>query len=66
MKKKIPNMDNRDEWLQDIINAASTVITGYEKFLLDLINEKELARLVLSLRELLPTNPNIRKDDKNE
>jgi len=66
MKKKIPNMDNRDEWLQEIINAASTVITGYEKFLLDLINEKELARLVLSLRELLPTNPNIRKDDKNE
>ena len=43
-----------DMYLDDLINAAESAVIGYEKYLLDKLDYKELAVIMGQLRELLP------------
>tara|TARA_R100000005_G_scaffold72326_1_gene39730 strand:- start:569 stop:757 length:189 start_codon:yes stop_codon:yes gene_type:complete len=52
MAKKISHDGER--YLDDLINAAEAVVIGYEKYLLDKLDYKELATIMVSLRDLLP------------
>ena len=52
MAKKVNK--NGSRYLEDLINAAKTAVIGYEKYLLDKIDYKELASIMSSLRKFLP------------
>ena len=43
-----------DLYTDELIAAAEAVVIGYEKYLLDKLDYKDLARIMTSLRELLP------------
>ena len=45
--------DNQS-WTSDLIDAAESVVIGYEKYLLDELSYKQLAKLMAQLRSLLP------------
>lgn len=51
-RKKI-NKDS-DLYVDELISAAEAAVIGYEKYLLDRIDYKDLARIMTILRELLP------------
>lgn len=57
MGDKMPK-DYRDNqsWTSDLIDAAESAVIGYEKYLLDEISYKQLAKLMAQLRSLLPMN----------
>lgn len=46
----------QDAWLNEFIEAAETVVVGYEKYLKDEINYNELAKIMKILRQYLPVN----------
>ena len=50
MKKK----PTQDEWVGDLVEAAESAVIGYEKYLKDELNYKELARIMKNLRGFLP------------
>ena len=52
MAKKVNK--NGSRYLEDLINAAKAAVVGYEKYLLDKIDYKELASIMTSLRKSLP------------
>ena len=41
-------------WVTDLVDAAESVVVGYEKYLLDELSYKQLAKLMAQLRSLLP------------
>ena len=43
-----------DQYVDDLIEAAESVVIGYEKYLLDNLDYNELAGIMKTLRELLP------------
>jgi len=43
-----------DLYTDELIAAAEATVIGYEKYLLDKLDYKDLARIMTSLRELLP------------
>ena len=45
--------DNQS-WVNDLVDAAECVVVGYEKYLLDELSYKQLAKLMMQLRSLLP------------
>lgn len=45
--------DNQS-WVNDLVDAAESVVIGYEKYLLDEVSYKQLAKLMMQLRSLLP------------
>lgn len=45
--------DNQS-WVNDLVDAAESVVVGYEKYLLDELSYKQLAKLMAQLRSLLP------------
>ena len=45
---------SNQEWVQGVVDASESVVIGYEKYLLDEIDHKQLAKLVKILRNLLP------------
>lgn len=45
--------DNQS-WVNDLVDAAESVVVGYEKYLLDELSYKQLAKLMMQLRSLLP------------
>ena len=47
-------MKLEDQYLEELISAAESAVLGYEKYLLDKLDYKELAAIMTSLRELLP------------
>ena len=47
------NKDNQS-WVNDLVDAAESAVIGYEKYLLDEISYKQLAKLMAQLRSLLP------------
>ena len=47
-------MKLEDEYLEELISAAEAAVLGYEKYLLDKLDYKQLAGIMTSLRELLP------------
>lgn len=46
--------EDRDQWLADLIEIGESVVIAYEKYLMDQITYKDLARVMLLLRENLP------------
>ena len=46
--------EDRDQWLADLIEIGESVVIAYEKYLMDQISYKDLARVMLLLRENLP------------
>jgi len=51
MPKKTPN---QDEWVSDLVDLAESAVIGYEKYLKDELNYRELARIMKQLRGHLP------------
>lgn len=52
-KKKAISRDG-DLYTDELISAAEAAVIGYEKYLLDKIDYKDLARIMTILREMLP------------
>ena len=48
------NKPNQDEWVEDLVEAAEAAVVGYEKYLKDELNYRELARIMKQLRSYLP------------
>ncbi len=48
-------LQEQDQWLNDLIEAAETAVIGYEMYLKDEINYNDLAKIMKILREYLPT-----------
>ena len=45
---------NQDEWVDNLVEAAESAVIGYEKYLKDELNYRELARIMKQLRGYLP------------
>ena len=54
MFNKKPQPNPSDEWVEDIISAATEAVQGYEDYLLDKIDHNKLAKLMKRLYNLLP------------
>ena len=52
MAKKVDH--SGDLYLDELINAAQAAVIGYEKYLLDKLDYKELAAIMSRLRDVLP------------
>jgi len=55
------------EWIADLVEAAEDAVLGYEQYLLDKVNYRELAQIMTKLKELLPVDgkpPNAKKKEK--
>jgi len=52
-----------DLYVDELISAAEAAVIGYEKYLLDRIDYKDLARIMIILRELLPFEGYDRNDN---
>jgi hypothetical protein len=48
------NYKDNQSWVTDLVDAAESVIIGYEKYLLDELSHKQLAKLMAQMRSLLP------------
>ncbi len=46
--------EDRDRWLEDLIEIGESAVIAYEKYLLDEIGYKDLAKVMLLMRENLP------------
>ena len=44
----------QDEWVNDLVEASEADVVGYEKYLKDELNYRELARIMKQLRGQLP------------
>ena len=55
-----------DDWVIKLINAADSVVKGYEKYLLDQMDYIELAKRMTDLRELLPSRCKNEKPNKKD
>jgi len=51
MQRKKPS---QDEWVSDLVELAESAVVGYEKYLKDELNYRELARIMKQLRGHLP------------
>mgnify|MGYP003645903586 FL=1 len=51
MERKKPS---QDEWVSDLVELAESAVVGYEKYLKDELNYRELARIMKQLRGHLP------------
>ena len=52
-KRHMPDK-NTDQYTEELIAAAEAAVIGYEKYLLDKLDYKDLSRIMTSLRVLLP------------
>jgi hypothetical protein len=50
----LKNYRENQAWVTDLVDAAESVVVGYEKYLLDELSYKQLAKLMAQLRSLLP------------
>lgn len=48
------NYIENQTWVTDLVDVAESVVIGYEKYLLDELSYKQLAKLMAQLRSLLP------------
>ena len=51
MARKKPT---QEEWVNNLVEAAEAVVIGYEKYLMDKLNYRDLAVIMKQLRNLLP------------
>tara|TARA_Y100001938_G_C7979092_1_gene373419 strand:+ start:242 stop:433 length:192 start_codon:yes stop_codon:yes gene_type:complete len=55
------------EWIAALVEAAEDAVLGYEQYLLDKVNYRELAQIMTKLKGLLPVDgkpPNAKKKEK--
>ena len=62
-KSTTKSQKDKDKLLNDLIEKATTVVDGYERYLLNTLNYNELARLMQDLRSILPIS---KKDDDDK
>ena len=61
------NKPLKDEWVITLIEAAKNSVDAYEKYLLDQLDYKELARIMTELRDVLPVGcKNNDKENKKD
>ena len=54
-ERNMPKPDREsDLYTEELIAAAESAVIGYEKYLMNKIDYRDLARIMTSLRELLP------------
>ena len=54
-EKTMPKPDREsDLYTEELIAAAEAAVIGYEKYLMNKIDYKDLARIMKSIQELLP------------
>ena len=68
--------EDKEKWLNDLIEIGESVVIGYEKYLLNEIDYRDLAKIMLLLRENLPmkqetprsykARPKARRKDKSD
>ena len=51
MARKKPT---QEEWVNNLVEAAEAAVIGYEKYLMDKLNYRDLAVIMKLLRNLLP------------
>ena len=56
MNYKKSENPQQEQWVQSIVEAGEAAVIGYEKYLLDLIDHKDLAVIMKTLAGLLPMN----------
>ena len=54
------------EWIADLVEAAEDAVLGYEQYLLDKVNYRELAQIMTKLKSLLPDDDTPKKAKKKE
>lgn len=45
---------NQDQWIRSVVEAGEAAVIAYEKYLLDLIDYRDLASVMKTLAGLLP------------
>lgn len=61
MAKKVDQ--SGELYLDELINAAQAAVIGYEKYLMDKLDYKELAGIMSNLKELLPFDNHDRESE---
>ena len=51
MARKKPK---QEEWVNNLVEAAEAAVIGYERYLMDKLNYRDLAVIMKQLRNLLP------------
>jgi len=54
MNYKADQNPEQKQWVQSVVEASEAAVIGYEKYLLDLIDYRELATIMKALAGLLP------------
>tara|TARA_B100001094_G_scaffold330619_1_gene396275 strand:+ start:1760 stop:1951 length:192 start_codon:yes stop_codon:yes gene_type:complete len=54
------------EWIAGLVEAAEDAVVGYEQYLLDKVNYRELAQIMTKLKSLLPDDDIPKKAKKKE
>ena len=54
MKNPKNNKPLKDDWVIKLVEASKKSVDCYEKYLLDQIDYKELAKVMTELRDILP------------
>jgi len=63
-KQMAKKVDQSGEfYLDELINASQAAVIGYEKYLMDKLDYKELAAIMSNLRELLPFDNHDRESE---
>ena len=63
-EKMAKKVDKSGEfYLDELINASQAAVIGYEKYLMDKLDYKELAAIMSNLRELLPFDNHERESE---
>jgi len=54
MNYKANQNPEQEQWVQSVVEASEASVIGYEKYLLDMIDHRELATIMKTLASLLP------------
>jgi hypothetical protein len=54
MNYKADQNPEQKQWVQSVVEASEAAVIGYEKYLLDMIDYRELATIMKTLAGLLP------------
>ena len=54
MNYKTNQNQDQEQWVQSVVEAGEAAVIGYEKYLLDMIDHKDLATIMKTLAGLLP------------
>ena len=54
MNYKSSQDPNQDQWIRSVVEAGEAAVIAYEKYLLDIIDYRDLASVMKTLAGLLP------------